>query len=82
MSDMVHTLHKSDGEFKEVEYQAVEDVSALSKEEIINRIKEAGVVGMGGAGFPTHVKLSPKLPFQNGISYRYDWCCRCSNMLR
>ena len=32
---------ESDGEFKEVEYQAVEDVSALSKEEIINRIKEA-----------------------------------------
>ena len=31
----------------------------LSKEEIITRIKNAGVVGMGGAGFPTHVKLSP-----------------------
>lgn len=29
----------------------------LSKEEIIARIKEAGIVGMGGATFPTHVKL-------------------------
>ena len=29
----------------------------LTKEEIINLVKEAGVVGMGGAGFPTHVKL-------------------------
>lgn len=28
-------------------------------EEIIAFIKEAGIVGMGGAGFPTHVKLSP-----------------------
>ena len=32
----------------------------LTKEEIIERISEAGVVGMGGAGFPTKVKLSPK----------------------
>lgn len=31
----------------------------LSREEIINIIKEAGIVGMGGATFPTHVKLSP-----------------------
>ena len=61
--DMVNSIViESDGEFKEVEYQAVEDVSALSKEEIINRIKEAGVVGMGGAGFPTCVKLKPAKP--------------------
>ncbi len=33
-----------------------------SKQGIINAIKEAGIVGMGGAGFPTHVKLSPKKP--------------------
>lgn len=32
----------------------------LSKEDIRNLIKEAGVVGMGGAGFPTHIKLTPK----------------------
>ncbi|MBU5455437.1 electron transport complex subunit RsxC [Caproiciproducens sp. MSJ-32] len=31
----------------------------LTSEEIINIIKEAGITGMGGAGFPTHVKLSP-----------------------
>ena len=30
----------------------------LSSAEIIARIKEAGIVGMGGATFPTHVKLS------------------------
>ena len=35
------------------------DASALSKEEIITLIKEAGIVGMGGAGFPAYVKLSP-----------------------
>lgn len=31
----------------------------LSPKEILSIIKEAGITGMGGAGFPTHVKLSP-----------------------
>jgi len=31
----------------------------LSEEEILERIQGAGIVGMGGAAFPTHVKLSP-----------------------
>lgn len=31
----------------------------LSSKEIIEIIREAGITGMGGAGFPTHVKLSP-----------------------
>ena len=31
----------------------------LTSEEIIEKIKDAGVVGMGGACFPTHVKLTP-----------------------
>ncbi len=36
------------------------DYTKLSKEEIRNIVKEAGIVGLGGAGFPTHVKLTPK----------------------
>ena len=31
----------------------------LSKEEILDKIKLSGIVGLGGATFPTHVKLSP-----------------------
>lgn len=31
----------------------------MSKNELVNIIKEAGIVGMGGAGFPTHIKLTP-----------------------
>ncbi len=48
------------------EYQAVEgmgtkrDCTKMTKEEIRQAIKDAGIVGMGGAGFPTHVKLTPK----------------------
>lgn len=34
-------------------------IESLTKEEIIAFIKESGIVGMGGASFPTHVKLSP-----------------------
>lgn len=47
-------------------YESVEgmgqkrDYEKLSKQEIRNLIKDAGIVGMGGAGFPTHVKLTPK----------------------
>ncbi len=35
------------------------DVTTLSPEEIVKAVAAAGIVGMGGATFPTHVKLSP-----------------------
>lgn len=35
------------------------DIGSMSKSEIVKAIRNSGVVGMGGAGFPTHVKLSP-----------------------
>lgn len=38
------------------------DITDITKEEIITRIRDAGIVGLGGAGFPTHVKLMPKEP--------------------
>ena len=31
----------------------------LSSQQLLEKIKAAGIVGIGGAGFPTHVKLSP-----------------------
>ncbi len=52
---------ENDGQYEEVKYQKAK-LSNLSREEVLNRIKEGGVVGMGGAGFPTHVKLAPKDP--------------------
>ena len=41
------------------EIKPLGDYNNLSKEELIQAIKNAGIVGMGGATFPTHVKLSP-----------------------
>jgi len=35
------------------------DWKTLSRDELLGRVKDAGIVGIGGAGFPTHVKLSP-----------------------
>lgn len=32
----------------------------MTKEEMLSVIREAGIVGMGGAGFPAHIKLSPR----------------------
>ncbi|MCI2055657.1 MAG: electron transport complex subunit RsxC [Oscillibacter sp.] len=40
------------------EVQAPADPNALSVEEMIEMVKNAGIVGMGGATFPTHVKIS------------------------
>lgn len=52
---------ENDGAYESVEFHPAEP-EKLSKEEILARIREGGVVGMGGAGFPTHVKLAPKEP--------------------
>ncbi len=52
---------ENDFENDEVEGLGVKtDASNLTNEEIIKKIKDAGIVGLGGAGFPTHVKLMPK----------------------
>ena len=38
------------------------DPTTLDSAAIIAKVKAAGIVGLGGAGFPTHVKLAPKNP--------------------
>ena len=47
----------------------------ISDEIIINAVKAAGIVGMGGAGFPTHVKLMPKN--KNDIKFVIANGCEC-----
>ena len=52
---------ENDGQYETVEGVGQErNPESLSKDEIRSIVKEAGIVGMGGAGFPTHVKLTPK----------------------
>ncbi len=66
---------ENDGEYNEVEYSSQKALGEMSKEEILNKIGEAGIVGMGGAGFPTRVKLSPKEP--DKIEYIIANCAEC-----
>lgn len=54
-------LLENDGLYEQAEFVPAV-LEELSREDILKRIQEGGVVGMGGAGFPTHVKLSPKDP--------------------
>ena len=52
---------ENDGEYRTIEgFGEKRDYTKLTKEEIRGIIKNAGIVGMGGAGFPSHVKLAPK----------------------
>ncbi len=37
----------------------LQDWRKTTREQLLAKVKEAGIVGLGGAGFPTHVKLSP-----------------------
>ena len=53
-SDGKNTLHESVKPHKGLE--------ELTPDEIVEIVKEAGIVGMGGAGFPTSVKLKPAKP--------------------
>lgn len=66
---------ENDFQYEEVSYSPVKALTEMTKEEIIEKIKEAGIVGMGGAGFPTHVKLSPKEPEK--IDYVIANCAEC-----
>ena len=53
----------NDNQYETIEYvRNTKPLDELTKDEILNAIKDAGIVGMGGAGFPTNVKLSPKNP--------------------
>lgn len=70
---------ENDGQYEEVPMEPAGSPESLSREQIIDCIKEAGIVGMGGAGFPTYVKLSPKEPEK--IEYCIVNCAECEPYL-
>ena len=74
--DMVMSIVvENDGLYEDVGFVSRDSFEGMDREEIIGIIREAGIVGMGGAGFPTHVKLSPKEPEK--IEYVIANCAEC-----
>ena len=68
-SDGQETLHESVKPNKPLE--------ELNPDEIVEIVKNAGIVGMGGAGFPTYVKLKPGKPIEAVLIN----ACECEPML-
>lgn len=55
---------ESDGldKMQDVRCRMQEEIDNLTSQQIRHIIQEAGIVGMGGASFPTHIKLNPPKP--------------------
>ena len=70
---------ENDGLYEEADMAPKKPLEEMTKEDIIEAVKEAGVVGMGGAGFPTFIKLSPKEPEK--IDYVIANCAECEPYL-
>lgn len=68
-SDGKNTLHES--------VQPHKDLDSLTPDEIVEIVREAGIVGMGGAGFPTSVKLKPPKPIDTVLLNG----CECEPLL-
>ena len=52
-------LHVYEGSGQEVLYGSTRDLQRMTPEEIMQAVQDAGMVGLGGAAFPTHVKMKP-----------------------
>lgn len=70
---------ESDGQGESVQWPERKPPQQIEGKEVLDMIREAGIVGMGGAGFPTHVKLSPKEPEK--IEYVIVNCVECEPYL-
>ncbi|MBZ4684149.1 MAG: H+/Na+-translocating ferredoxin:NAD+ oxidoreductase subunit [Fusobacteriaceae bacterium] len=60
VSGRVNTIIiENDYEEEIFEYPKYEDYEKLTKDELLKIVREMGIVGQGGATFPTHIKLNP-----------------------
>ena len=54
----ISVVIRNDGNDEMIEFEPG-DLKKMSPDAIRQKVKAAGIVGMGGAGFPTHIKLNP-----------------------
>lgn len=59
MNDLCIVI-KTDGKHEQENLSPVADYTQVNPKELIEQIREAGITGLGGAGFPTAVKLNPQ----------------------
>lgn len=50
---------EADGEDRWIDREPIADYLSLEPSELRNRIRDAGIVGLGGAGFPSYIKMNP-----------------------
>ena len=55
---------ENDGKYKSIDFEECENYLEQEPKILLKKIQDAGIVGMGGATFPTHVKLSPPPDFK------------------
>ncbi len=78
--DVLSIIIENDDEYKDIEtINGDFDYTTFTKEEILEKIKDYGIVGLGGAGFPTHIKLNP--PEDKKIDYIIINAAECEPFL-
>lgn len=70
---------ENDGKYEAVEMNPSKPYEEMSAQDKIEAVRNAGIVGMGGAGFPTAVKFAPKEPEK--IEYVIANCAECEPYL-
>ena len=70
---------ENDGKYDAVEMKPSKPYEEMSAQDKIDAVRNAGIVGMGGAGFPTAVKFAPKEPEK--IEYVIANCAECEPYL-
>lgn len=58
---------ENDFKYEKVSLNPIENFKTESKEKLINHIREMGIVGLGGATFPTHIKYNSSIPIETLI---------------
>lgn len=71
-----HLVIENDFKDEKIECLKKYTYESVTKEELVNGIKEAGIVGLGGAGFPTYIKYGA-----NGIHTILINACECEPYL-
>lgn len=71
-----HFVIENDFKYEEEQSLKIYDYDKVTPEEIVEAIKEAGIVGLGGAGFPTYIKYGAK-----GIENILINACECEPYL-